>query len=141
MPLGLLGLYWRANGTTRTKMLKIHGQSAVPMQPRMVDEIWVLLITAMIFFYPIVSGAVLSIFTCINSVENSPDHGWWIRDMNIPCYKGDHLVLALTLGLFGLLICVVFPPVLMLYMLYKRRGARLYEERTKVKYLFLYHSY
>lgn len=61
--------------------------------------------------------------------------------MNQQCFEGQHLVFALVVGVPGLLFGVLAPPILMFCLLYKERGAKLYDDRTKMKYLFLYHPY
>ena len=62
-------------------------------------------------------------------------------DMEQQCFKGRHLTLTLTLGVVGLVVGVLLPPIAMLTLLSKRRGSKLYDPSTKLVFLFLYHSY
>lgn len=40
-----------------------------------------------------------------------------------------------------MILFVIAPPLGLFWLLYNRRGTNLYKDRTRVKYLFLYHSY
>lgn len=61
--------------------------------------------------------------------------------MTRECFEKQHLVFSLALGVPGIILFVVAPPLGLFWLLYKRRGTSLYKDRTRVKYLFLYHSY
>lgn len=89
------------------------------------------------FFYPTVVGTILSVFTCYPL----GDYGsFWVQQMDLMCYRGEHLYLAASLGTVGIVFGVVFPPVCLAYLLYRRRH-KLEYERTMRILLFLYHSY
>lgn len=50
-------------------------------------------------------------------------------------------MLSLALGVPAVGVFVITPPLGLFYLLYKQRSTRLYNDCTKVRYLFLYHSY
>ena len=57
------------------------------------NELKVLGLTALIFYYPIVAGTVLSVFTCFHVDMGEADYlraryGWWVQDMHQKCYEG-----------------------------------------------------
>lgn len=105
-----------------------------------IEEATVLLLVAVIMLYPVMAGAILSVFTCIH-VPGGPSNGYWVRDMTMTCYHGAHMTLTLVLGLPGLLLFVVGPPIWLYLVLRRIRGPKLYEPASSLRYLFLYHSY
>lgn len=112
----------------------------VLIQPTLKDRAMVLLMTCMMFFYPILAGAILSVFACYRPDMDERSDSEWVLEMGTKCFQGQHRVLTLTLGVIGLLLGVVLPPVVMFTLLFRRRE-KLYEERTMVRFLFLYHGY
>lgn len=95
------------------------------------------LLTAMIFYYPNVSQTVLSIFACY------PVGGqkWWAYQMDQRCFQGQHTILAFSVGIVFLLVGVVLPPAWMLLKVCTHQGHRTRRGKPRAKYLFLYHSY
>eukprot|EP00198_Chlamydomonas_reinhardtii_P013441 XP_001702778.1 predicted protein [Chlamydomonas reinhardtii] len=75
------------------------------------------LCTVMFFFYPTVVTALLSIYDC-QGVDSPAAHiglltdSVWKQDFGATCYEGEHLALALGLGIPGLLIVGLGWPVL-----------------------------
>lgn len=61
--------------------------------------------------------------------------------MSQRCFEGQHFTLSLALGIPGLLAFVIAPPAVMFITLFRYKGEKLYQYKTKVKLLFLYHSY
>lgn len=95
-----------------------------------------LLLTATASLYPAVVSAVLSIFACYQT----PGVLRWLYQMDQQCFRKQHLVLTLVVGVPGLLLGVLFPPIMLFRTLYKRRHS-LHEPKTTRVYLFLLHSY
>jgi hypothetical protein len=109
-------------------------------------------LVVMFFFYPQLVRLSLSFFACLpldraDSPAPHPEytvanasHGYWVYDIQQPCYKGWHLVWALAMGVpCVLLFCFGVPAVIALSLCINR--SRLQSQRCKAHVGFLYHNY
>ena len=60
----------------------------------------------------------MALFSCIQVEAN---RYFLLADLEEECYKGNHLVMALTFGIFQILMYVVGLPVLGFYFMYRNR--------------------
>ncbi|KAG2425786.1 hypothetical protein HXX76_013411 [Chlamydomonas incerta] len=91
--------------------------------------------TVMFYFYPNTVRALLSIFSCVGVDDGYTDNElavaaglhpgkYWTLDYDIRCYVGQHLALAIGLGVTGLLLLAVGWPLGVALWLYDRAGRR-----------------
>lgn len=65
--------------------------------------------------------------------------GYWVEDMELPCFQGVHLTLLLAVGIPGLFVCVALPTCTALLVLANRK--RLQHPAVLSRFGFLYDSY
>lgn len=109
------------------------------------------------YYYPGVTSSLLSIFSCmrldvvpvaISDVESGTTllgsyaqyliatQSYWTEDLSQVCFDGSHLVLALALGIPGLLLFSIGSPLVLVYILrsYRKRiikGTRDLDQRKE----------
>ncbi|KAG2491397.1 hypothetical protein HYH03_010188 [Edaphochlamys debaryana] len=117
-------------------------------------QLWIITIIGVFVLFPSWASAAFSVFSCyiIDDVSGGGDlqglefavknytRGYWSRNMNQECYKGDHMWLYVPLGAVFIAIFCVGPPLYNLVMLWRVRH-RLSEHHTQQVYGFMYSRY
>ena len=67
-------------------------------------------------------------------------YGYWIRDMEMECYRGTHLAVYIPIGIVAVLIFCVAPPVASFLFVWRVRD-KLEEPHVRKVYGFLYKRY
>eukprot|EP00878_Enallax_costatus_P010015 GHUV01010454.1.p1 GENE.GHUV01010454.1~~GHUV01010454.1.p1 ORF type:complete len:228 (-),score=53.08 GHUV01010454.1:1784-2467(-) len=135
-----------------------HSPQAVPAEPHSEEQVTP---CPLMRRYPQVSKEIVSVFSSqhVDKVDDLPPEAscpncnltdataallwqgsYWTSDMLTRCWQGPHLLLALALGVTGLVFFAVGLPVSWMWLLYRRRH-RLTEYRVEVPFGPLYSSY
>jgi hypothetical protein len=135
---------------------KVEGAGAAPHWPIylwVAAKLTVLCLVVFYFFYPSLARIGFVMFSCYTldhpaaaegvyaefSVATAP-RGYWVYDMEQPCWQGWHRQWALSLGLPCLIVfCIMVPPALGCWLWFSRK--RLWGPRFQKRFGFLYHSY
>jgi hypothetical protein len=127
-----------------------------PMYLWVAAKLTVLCLVVFYYFYPSLARIGFVMFSCYtldpshsSAAEGVPyfeylvvnaTRGYWVYDMNQPCWQGWHLTWALYLGLPCLIVfCVLVPPAMGLWLWSCRK--KLHGVRFQKRFGFLYHSY
>jgi hypothetical protein len=116
------------------------------------EVVYVSCLVVLFFFYPSLVRVGLSFFACYHLDQIGPQdpyaayavanatHGYWVSDMDQPCFEGWHLSWALALGLPCTLLFCLGVPLGILCLLYPNRH-RLNSPSVKGALGFLYLNY
>lgn len=66
--------------------------------------------------------------------------GYWVRNMQVPCYSGDHMAMYVPVGAVAVGVFCVLPPMASFWFVWRVRGSRTDNHVRKV-YGFLYKRY
>ncbi|KAG2497692.1 hypothetical protein HYH03_004429 [Edaphochlamys debaryana] len=112
-------------------------------------QLLLVLLVSSFILYPSLVSVSLSLFAC-RTLDAPPQggsaasaawpYGYWLLDMNQPCYSGVHASLYLPLGIACVVVFCVGPPALLLGILVHHRKS-LGQVHTKMLYGSLYRRY
>ncbi|KAG2501456.1 hypothetical protein HYH03_001236 [Edaphochlamys debaryana] len=128
-----------------TKVLKeLDSHLSLPRQLSVVATVVVFIL------YSGWSQAALSIFACYALDDGTGPYpelqqaawvrGYWMRNMDLACYAGEHATLYVPLGIVAVLLVCAGPPIASAVILYRHKDC-LDDRRTQLVYGFMYTRY
>ncbi|KAG2444135.1 hypothetical protein HYH02_009075 [Chlamydomonas schloesseri] len=130
---------------------------AVDYSVSLLGQLWVVAMIGVFIMYPGWANASLSVFTCYG-IDPTPasaiakgqmfwdrflatwKYGYWIRDLQQECYTGQHLSVAVPIGITAVCLFCIVPPLLSFVLLWRRRNELSNPEVVKV-FGFMYNRY
>ena len=88
-----------------------------------------LAVNTTVLFFPKLAAEALGMFSCDHFDSETDDgyalfthpNGYWVKDMSVECFEGNHLAATLTIGILGtLLVCIGFPLFIAIVVFRKR---------------------
>lgn len=93
-----------------------------------------------VVFFLIHPTIITFMFASFNCMEIESGEYWLLADLEIKCWKGDHLTYALACALPSLIVWGILTPALCLHFLTRKRKDLL-DIRQKLRFGFLYHGF
>ncbi|KAG2501455.1 hypothetical protein HYH03_001235 [Edaphochlamys debaryana] len=113
-------------------------------------QLCVVVFVVVFILYSTWSQAALSIFACYRLDDGSgpypelqqatSDSGYWMTNMDLACYAGEHATLYVPVGIVAVLLVCAGPPIASAILLYLHRD-KLHLKKTQLVYGFLYTRY